>query len=129
MPRKTTQKRRTQKRKVNQKRGGSGTASWAPYGGATQQHAGSEGNLIAPVAVVGGAQLPLSPAAVVKGGNALSPAKYGGQQKQKQQGAGVLNDLALPALLIYANNAYGRSRSSRSSSSRRTSRRSVSRRR
>lgn len=119
MPRRS-QRRRTNKRRVS--RGGAGTATWAPYGGANEQHAGSEGNLIATNApsLRGGAHTPLSPALV------------GGKQQKQQQGAGVLNDIALPAMLIYANNLYGRRRSVRASSSRRGRsfrRRSASRRR
>jgi hypothetical protein len=117
--------RRSQRRRKNKRRysrGGAGTASWQAYGGIGEQRSNpSEGNLIQSKV----------------GGSSLSPAKVGGK-KQQQQGAGILNDLALTAALIYANNAYGKSRRSsppsfsrKSSFSRRNSfsrRRSASRR-
>ena len=97
MPR--SQKRRTNKRRVS--RGGAGTASWKAYGGIGQQTSNpSEGNHIQSKV----------------GGSSWSPAKYGGKKQQRQQGAGIFNELALPAMLIYANNAYGKSRSSSSPS-------------
>jgi hypothetical protein len=106
MPRRRSQRRRTNKRV----RGGAGTASWAPYGLADQQSRGGEGNLIASVKVGGGVAN-------------LSPSMVGGKQQKQQQGAGVLNDIALPAMLIYANNAYGRGRSNGSTFRRRSRRR------
>ena len=91
-----TNKRRSQYKK----RGGAGTLDFAPYGGMGQQHAMiGKGNEIAPLALGGSA---LSPAVYGGALPQLAPSKVGGSRKQR--GAGVLNDLALPALLVYANN-------------------------
>lgn len=155
MPRKVTNKRKvsekrksggkrktTYKRKSLRKRGGSGTASWAPYGGASEQLSNLGSNQPIPTVssnqptmsmampkMNGGGVVTLAPAKYGGGEVTLAPAKYGGkqqqqQQKQQQQGAGILNDIALPALLVYANNAYGRRGANDVSSRRRSSRRS-----
>ena len=125
--RKSGNKKRSNRRKT-MKRGGNaligtelggsgittGTTGWAPFGGAGQQVANPAGGLATITPMKGGQPM-------------LSPAKIGGQ-RQQQQGAGVLNDIALPAVLVYANNAYGR-RLTKGVSRRRSSRRSSSRRR
>jgi hypothetical protein len=148
MPRKTSYKRKTgdKKKRTNRrktmKRGGNalvgaelsgsgvttGTGGWAPFGGAGQQVQSLNGGL---VTVTPGVESMRNENMQMKvGGSSLSPAKFGGQKQkqQQQQGAGVLNDIALPALLVYANNAYG-SRLAKEPSVRRSSRRSSSRRR
>lgn len=62
-------------------------------------------------AAVGGNTLAVP--GVVKGGNAPLPVM------PPQAGGSVLNDLAVPAVLLYANNTFGKRRTSRTSGKRR----------
>ena len=72
-------------RKSHKKRGGSGAADYATavYGNSESQHAQSDSNVIHANQVRSGGR--------AKGGN-------------------VLNDIAVPAVLLYANHAYGKGR-------------------
>jgi hypothetical protein len=129
--------------------GGSGAADHAiaVYGGIGQQHAGV-GNVIAQNAVGDLAQpaalSTLTPAPVMTGGyvdaaiNELEVKKELIEQQQDQLeelkaqdgGKGVLTDLAVPAVLLYANQAFGKRRGSKSfKKGRRHSRRRSNRRR
>ena len=126
--------------------GGSGAADHAiaVYGGIGQQHAGV-GNVIAQNAVGDLAQpSALSNAPVMTGGDVdaaldnLDAQKELIEMKQEQleelkgQGGGtsVLADLAVPAVLLYANQAFGKRRGQKSfKRGRRNSRRRSNRRR
>jgi len=101
------------------------TYSQAVYGSANQQHAAiGEGNLIAAkyvsnCSVVGG-----------KGKKHLSSKQKQQEQQQQQDGGNILQDVAVPALLLYANQTFGKKRTSkRFNKSRRFTRSRYSRRR
>ena len=142
---KSAQRSRRIRQNKNQQGGNAATYAASVVGapGAQMATAG-QGNLLKMNG--GSAVVALAPAAIV-GGSALTPASMGGnvmassalkvggnahmvkggkQQNQNQNGGNVLTDLAVPAVLLYANNTIGRRGVSRS---RRSSRRSSSRRR
>ena len=108
-------KRRRKSSRKGCKRGGAGAADYATavFGNANSQHAQSGSNIIA-----------------------ANQVRTGGNSK----GGNVLNDIAVPAVLLYANHTYGKSQSRsafpsrpsfrrRSSRSRRNNRRKTFRRR
>jgi hypothetical protein len=96
-------KHRKQSRKQS---GGAGAADYAisVYGNTDSQAANpSAGNVIA-------AHIPAPAHLVQTGGSGLkvlSPAVVGGA-KRKRQGGNVLNDIAVPAVLLYANHAFSK---------------------
>jgi len=98
------EKRRNQSRK---QRGGAGAADYAisVYGNTDSQAANpGAGNVIA-------AHIPAQAPIVQTGGsgiNVLSPAVIAGGAKRKRRGGNVLNDIAVPAVLLYANHAFSK---------------------
>jgi hypothetical protein len=103
-------------------------------GSASEQTAGENGNVIAMKPISGGSGLvALSPAVVSSRGNLISggegvsvvpavgygdmskesSASVGGKRRGRKgkKGGNLLNQLAVPAVLLYANNTFGRRRS------------------
>lgn len=78
--------------------GGSGAAEWATavYGPPDSHHAVNNSNVIA----------------MQNPNNAVG----GGRMRYKKGGNGILTDVAVPALLLYANNTFKRNKSMRSRS-------------
>jgi len=78
-------------------KGGAGAAEYGTqvYGAAGSQHAVAGSNVIAMNQIKGGKLADLSPAPIMGG-------------KKNKNGGNVLSDIALPATLIYANQAFGR---------------------
>jgi hypothetical protein len=101
MPRKVSSKRRTT-RKNKRVAGGAGASQFAEYvfgGPDVQKAVGAGSNVIATNDPTG-----YTPYAV--GGK--MPEVKGGSRKSKRGGKGMLTDIAVPALLLYANNAVKR---------------------
>lgn len=75
--------------------GGSGTADWGKqiYGDSNNQIRGTDGSL----------KMNTGYAVQIKGGNALMPMTMKGSRRHKKGGKGVLTDIAVPAVLLYAN--------------------------
>jgi len=96
------------------------TYSQAVYGDANQQHAAlGDGNVIAAKYV--------SNCSVVGG---KGKKKQSSKQQKQQDGGNLLQDVAVPALLLYANQTFGKKRTSkRFNKSRRFTRSKYSRRR
>jgi len=102
--------------------GGAAEYLKAVVGAPAEQHAGSPpSNAIAVTPMAGGSGLSvLSPAVVSSSGNLMSggsavPSMYkGGKGKKGKKGGNLLQQLAVPAVLLYANNTFGR-RGSKSS--------------
>jgi hypothetical protein len=99
--------------------GGEGAAPYvaAVAGSPSEQHAGSNGNTIALTPMSGGSGLSiLAPSSIGSGGNLISggssyPGMNGGKRKVKgkgKKGGNLLQQLAVPAVFLYANNTFGR---------------------
>jgi len=159
MARKSNQQKKRSYRRSMKMMGGDGAATHAinVYGGMDSQHAVSGGdNTIAmnggvqPVAVIKGGSalspapitggtIELTPAPITGGTVALAPAPVTGGtlglasapiRGGAKGGSGIITDLAVPAVLIYANKALrGRHTSNKSYKKRRNSRRRSYRRR
>ena len=84
------QKRNTSKRTS----GGDGTADWGSkvFGSSDSQLRGTDGAI----------KMNIQYASQIKGGSAVLPIKMGGR-RGKKGGKGVLTDIAVPAVLLYAN--------------------------
>ena len=135
MPRHSRSQNKSQNKSQNQSQNGGQTA--AEYveqvvGGPSVQHAG-KGNVIAMNPISGGSGLTaLAPAVVTSKGNLMSggesvsvaplagygdmskdesAASVGGKKRKGKKGGNLLNQIALPAVLLYANNTFGRRRS------------------
>ncbi len=108
------------KKQQKQQGGSTDAASYAlaVYGAGDAQHAAvGQGNTIAMNYVANGGRK-----------RQVKSARRGGkkQQQQKQDGGSILQDIAVPALMLYANQAFGRSHTAhkkRGSMNRRTHRR------
>lgn len=116
-------KKRLSRRKSAKMMGGDGAASWAQsvYGGPGQQHAvGGNDHRIA-------MSDPSAPVIITKGGSALSPAEVGGTPAvalvkggdgeidaiplvPKSEGGGIITDVAVPAVLLYARDSIRKRR-------------------
>ena len=75
--------------------GGGGTADWGNkiYGTSNNQARGPDGSL----------KMDTSYAVQIKGGSPLMPMNMKGGRRHKKGGKGVLTDIAVPAVLLYAN--------------------------
>lgn len=91
-------------RKMKMMKGGDGTADNAikVYGGVGEQHAGAHGNVIATNALASSA--PASSLTVNDMNGA--PAYKGGRKRKSQKGGLGVADLAVPALLLIANQQF-----------------------
>lgn len=83
--------------------GGSGAAEFgvAAYGGSDQQHAIPGSNLIAVN------QISPEIASSIAAMPASAPAIQAGGKKDQDGGQGIVTDLAVPAVLLYANQNFG----------------------
>jgi hypothetical protein len=116
-------KKRVSRRKSSKTVGGSGAASWAQsvYGGPGQQHAVSSTDHRISM------NDPSAPIVVTKGGSALTPAEVGGTHTlalvkggdgeieavplvPKSEGGGIITDVAVPAVLLYARDSIRKRR-------------------
>ena len=96
--------------------GGEGAAQYvqAVAGAPAEQHAGNTGNAIAVTPLTGGSGLSvLSPAEITSNGNLITggssvPSIKGGKGKKGKKGGNLLQQLAVPAVLLYANNTFGK---------------------
>ena len=132
---KSQNKSHSQSQNQNQN-GGEGAAEYMEkvVGAPHEQKAGEHGNVIAMNPISGGSGLvALSPAVVSSRGNLISGGEsvsvvpavgYGDMSKEEsasvggrkrkgkgKRGGNLLNQLAVPAVLLYANNTFGRRRS------------------
>lgn len=117
-----SKKQKQQQQKQQQQQGGSSFTEMV-YGAPNQQHAIPGSNVIDAKYVSNCATV-----GAMKGGR-----KSRKQQQQQQDGGNVIQDIAVPAILLYANQTFGRRRTSRHtkprySFKRRSARRSSSRR-
>lgn len=96
-------------------KGGSGAAEYAQsvYGGIGEQHAANNYSNV--IAMRGGDAQPLAAT------SSMSPGLIGGGKRSKKGGNGLLTNLAVPAVLLIANQAMTKRR--RSTSSKRRSHR------
>lgn len=94
------QQRKSQRRQRRSVRGGAGAAEYGliTYGSASQQVAGANGSI-------------------------AMKQTCGGQKQQRRGGKSVLLDVAVPAVLLYANNTIYKNKTSKRSSKSRRSRR------
>jgi hypothetical protein len=123
----------THRKKSRRHHGGNGAAAFvqAAVGSPDQQHAAiTGGNVIALNASpaqngvqLGGALLPLNPALVSSSEMLVpsTPKVVGGNQNQKK-GGNLITNVAVPAMLLYANNTLGKRLSSKNRGSMRVSR-------
>jgi len=97
--------------------GSAHNAGEAIYGAAGQQHAASDGSNVIAMNQIGGEVEPSSDTVFSTITASKTGSTYGGKKgkskkgKSKKGGIG-LGEVAVPALLLYANNAFGRGRKS-----------------